>query len=65
MLETCEKCKLQKQIWAHHLGDHGKKLNFCKECVWRLEKIGYPDIQSFLDDPVKFWNDDAMSKMQF
>jgi hypothetical protein len=50
MSEVCAKCKLRKTVHSVHLKSRNEKLYFCHECVWRLQKMGYPDIKSFLDE---------------
>jgi hypothetical protein len=50
MLATCDKCKLNREVHSKHYCKDGSILNFCNECVWRLEKKGFPDIDSFLKE---------------
>jgi hypothetical protein len=46
----CYKCKAEREVHSVHYHSDGSILNFCAECVWRLEKGGYRYLDSFLKD---------------
>ncbi len=51
-MTICAKCNLEKDPHSVHYSANGEKLYFCSECVWRMKKMGYPDIKSYLNEPV-------------
>lgn len=55
-MTICAKCNIDKDVHSKHFGQDGVILCFCSECAWRLMKMGYPDIKSYLNAPRDIWS---------